>query len=111
MSTHSYCFLCKSNIDLEDVPFTARIQVFVQRRIFIPARNRCCRKHVINNRFYNDEVDEITVYSNESLINITEVEAFMEKLSDESVSELHNRIGKLTLSDERIKILTRYVWD
>ena len=60
ISLKAYCFICKSKSNVEDVPFEARIQVFVKRRIFIPKRNRCCSKHLIKNRFYEDEVQAMS---------------------------------------------------
>lgn len=109
--SHAYCFICKSKTDLHDVPFAARMQVFVKRRIFIPKRNRCCSKHLIKNRFYENEVDEIQIFSNESSIEVTEVAAFMEKLSDEVNFQLHDYIGKYAISEERVKALTGYSWN
>lgn len=34
-----YCFICKEELNIREVPFEARIQAFVKRRIFIPRRN------------------------------------------------------------------------
>ncbi|KMQ85209.1 reverse transcriptase-7, partial [Lasius niger] len=109
--SHAYCFICKSKTDLHDVPYAAQMQVFVKRRIFIPKRNRCCSKHLIKNRFYEDEVDQIQIFSNESSIEITELAAFMEKLSDEVDFQFHDHIGKYAISEERVKALTGYSWN
>ena len=111
ISSKSYCFICKSIKDIHDVPFNARIQVFVKRRIFIPKRNRCCSKHLIRNRFYEDEVQAMFVYSNESIIECTELRIFLDKLSSEIDSRLHNKIGDFAISEERVKALTGYNWD
>ena len=51
-STKYYCYICKSKMDLRDFPLNARLQVFIKRGLFIPYRNRCCKIHMIKNRFY-----------------------------------------------------------
>lgn len=111
VASHGYCFLCKNKEGLIDVPLQARIQVFVERRLFIPKRNRCCSSHLIKQQFYKDEISKMIIYSNESLIDIDEVKIFFEKLSDNVQSDLHGQIGSHLISDERIKALTGYSWD
>lgn len=109
--SHGYYFICKSRIDLHNVPFATRMQVFTKRRIFIPKRNRCCSRHLIKSRFYEDEVHQMQIFSNESSIEITELATFMEKLSDEANLQLHDYIGKYAISEERLQALIGYSWN
>ncbi|KAK7871248.1 hypothetical protein R5R35_007537 [Gryllus longicercus] len=109
--TKSYCFICNSKTDLRDVPFDARIQVFLKRRLFIPRRNRCCSSHMIKNRFFNDEIEKMVEYSNESAIDADEVKQFIAKLGDEVDARLHDRIRSISLSEERIKAFTGHNGD
>ncbi|XP_058806333.1 uncharacterized protein LOC131672854 [Phymastichus coffea] len=108
--SHQYCFMCKETKDLQDVPFDARIYVFTKRRIFIPRRNRCCKKHLIKKRFYNEDLSIITCASSECEIESKELPRFLEALSDSSNSSLHDKIGEYAISEERIKALTGYTW-
>ena len=64
-----------------DVPFDARLQVFVKRRLFIPRRNRCCIDYIIKKRFYDNEISSFVIYSNESEIEIEELQKFLDVLS------------------------------
>lgn len=41
VATHRYCFLCGSSERIITVPFQARQQTFVRKRIFVPKGNRC----------------------------------------------------------------------
>lgn len=111
VSTHAYCFICASVTGIETVPFEARIQVFVDKRIYIPGGNRCCSIHLIKDRFFEDELDDIRIFSNSSVIPVTEIHKFLEKLSTDVDSELHNKIGEYTISEERIQAFTGYTWE
>lgn len=102
VSSHGYCFICQSKSDLHDVTFEARIQVFVKRRIFIPKRNRCCSIHTIKNRFYESEVGKICIYSNISLVEITELSKFMDVLSVKVDSQLFDKIADFFISDDNL---------
>lgn len=104
------CFICNSVQNLRDVPFDARIQVFMKNRIFIPKRNRCCKNHLLGKRFYDNELSEMTIFSNESEIEVEEVQNFMEKLSKNAVARVIDKIGNLDMSDERVKSLTGFTW-
>lgn len=107
----AYCFICKTQEKLRDVPFQARIQVFVQRRLFIPKRNRCCLKHLIGKKFYEDEIDGMVVFSDESVIDADEIKKFLDQLTIDVGLGLHDKIGGHSISDERIKALTGHTWE
>ncbi|KMQ86993.1 vacuolar protein sorting-associated protein 13c [Lasius niger] len=109
--SHAYCFICRSRDDIRDVPFEARMQAFVKRRIFIPRRNKCCNKHLIKKRFFEEEVAEIRVVSNECSIEVTEIKKFMDKLFNKVNARLHEHIGDYSISEERVKALTGHTWE
>ncbi|XP_058809857.1 uncharacterized protein LOC131675049 [Phymastichus coffea] len=109
--THKYCFMCKDTNDLQDVPFDARVQVFVKKRIFIPRRNRCCKKHLIKNRFYDQELSNISTADNECSIESKELTKFLESLSDLSDARFHDKISEYAISEERVKALTGFTWE
>uniref|UniRef100_T1HU43 Uncharacterized protein n=1 Tax=Rhodnius prolixus TaxID=13249 RepID=T1HU43_RHOPR len=102
--THKYCCICL----VEDknyvvVPFKARLQVFISSRIFIPKNNRCCPKHLINDRFYVDEIPKLHVVSSKSTIDFDELTLVLNTLSNTCNNSLFDN-----LSDERIKSLTGF---
>lgn len=109
--TKSQCFICKSTTGLIDVPFQARLQVFIKRRLFIPKRNRCCSDHLIKKRFYDNTILEFRVQSDESEIEIEELKTFLDSLSNKVDERLHDKIGEFSISSERLKVLTGYDWD
>lgn len=109
--THKFCFICKSTYNIQDVPFEARMQVFTARKIFIPKRNRCCSIHLINKRFYENEVSKINIFSKECSIEVSEVTKFLDKLSKKADSGLHEQIGNCVISEERIKALTGQTYE
>lgn len=64
VATHRNCCICfVTGEGLVSVPQNARIQSYVKHRVFILKGNRCCEKHLINKRFYEDDVNLIKVYS------------------------------------------------
>ena len=44
--------------DLTVIPEEARTQSHVKQKIYIPAGNRCCREHLIKNRFYDERISQ-----------------------------------------------------
>lgn len=110
IATHAYCFMCKSVEDLQDVPFDARMQVFVKRQIFIPRRNRCCKKHLIKNRFYTEDLSTIEIVTYESLIETSELGKFLGALSDRVDSRFLDQFSDVHMSEERVKALTGFTW-
>lgn len=106
VSTHAYCFICNSKKNISVVPCEARQQAFVKRRIFIPKGNRCCSKHLIKRRFYENDLNELRIFSHESVIEVNELQKLIEHLTINCDSSLKDHIGKFTLSDERLKVFT-----
>lgn len=113
VSTHNYCFICgftqKSN--LIQVPFDARIQTFGKRRLYIPKGNRCCRNHVIKKRFYDDEVDSMRIHSTKSVVEISELSQFIDRMAISTDKTLLDKIGDFNISEERLKVFTGLSWE
>ncbi|XP_058810551.1 uncharacterized protein LOC131675551 [Phymastichus coffea] len=109
--THAYCFLCKLLSGIIQVPVEACMQVYAHNRIYIPAGNRCCRKHLIKNRFYQDELDNIKVHSSTSTITVTELSKLLEQLSVRVDAEIHDKVGDFTFPEERLIVLTGLTWE
>ncbi|KAJ8678221.1 hypothetical protein QAD02_014008 [Eretmocerus hayati] len=102
-----YCFICQAKNDLVLVPEEARLQVFSLRQIYIPKRNRCCLRHLIQKRLlYRSEVDDLTIYSNECSIPSSEFSTFMSRLSHKINDGLFEHIGEWSISDARLKVFT-----
>lgn len=93
------------------VPFEARQQEFMKKRIFIPKGNRCCPKRLLNKRLYEDEIKNIIIVSSTSNVQVDEVTKMLNFLSVSSDRELSDRIGDFTLSEERIFIFTGLTWE
>ncbi|KAK0166595.1 hypothetical protein PV327_004088 [Microctonus hyperodae] len=107
--THKYCCVCLvRDKNYVVVPFKARLQVFISSRIFIPKNNRCCPKHLINDRFYIDEIPGLHVVSSTSAIDIDELTLFLNTLSNTCNNTLLDEVDDNNLSDERIKSLTGF---
>lgn len=109
--TRSYCFICKSKDDLHDISFEARMQAFVKKRIFIPKRNKICSKHIIKKRFYEEELNLLRIYSPECSVELTELEKFLDELSNKVDTRLHEKIAEYAISEERMHALTGHSWD
>ena len=108
-STHKYCCVCFAQPEsLIVIPFQARLQVFIQTRIFIPYGNRCCAEHLIKKRFFIDDIQKLKIFSNTSSIDKRELTLFLNELSNACNNSILDRIEDSTLSDERIKSLTGY---
>ena len=72
IATHKYCFICGSKKNIISVPLDARKQTFMKRKIFIPKGNRCCSSHLINKRFYEEELQNLRIILNVSCIDVEE---------------------------------------
>lgn len=105
-ASHKYCCICKARHDLKVVPLTARIQCFNKLRIFIPKENRVCSEHLINNRFFEDDMQQLEVYSNTSFLTSDEITSFLTKLSDSTGQTFLDRIKSSELSEKQIFTFT-----
>ncbi|KAK9512319.1 hypothetical protein O3M35_000771 [Rhynocoris fuscipes] len=109
IATHKHCCICLvQNKTYIVVPSKARLQVFISTRIFIPRNNRCCPEHLINDRFYVDELSKLNIFSNTCTISSQELALFLNELSETCDNSILDRVDDNSLSDERIKSLTGY---
>lgn len=113
IATHKYCFICNFDhkINLVQVPFEARLQVFIKRRLFIPHGNRCCKSHLLKKRFYDEEIQSLHIYSNESKIRVNELPKLMEQLSVMSDTKLIRKVSEFNFPEERLKTFTGLSWE
>jgi len=88
ISTHKYCCLCSATTNLSVIPEEARMQSYIKTKIYIPVSNRCCRHHLIKNRFYDEDLGLLKVYSNSSSLSASELTKMMGSLSIKCDSSL-----------------------
>ena len=53
----------------------------------------------------------MTIYSDESEIEVTEIKIFLDKLSSAADEGLHDKIGKREISEEQLMALTGHTWE
>lgn len=111
VSTHKYCFLCSHSETLVVVPFQTRQQIFSLKRIFVPKGNRLCFKHLIKDRIYKDELENVKIHSAHSSIEMNDLTHFLDALSSRSEADIVERIGDYSLSEERIMVFTGLKWE
>jgi len=92
ISTHKYCCLCSATTNLSVIPEEARMQSYIKTKIYIPVSNRCCRHHLIKNRFYDEDLGLLKVYSNSSSLSASELTKMMGSLSIKCDSSLYDKI-------------------
>ena len=106
-ATHKYCFIYGiTGNSARLVPLLARVHCFTKTRIFIPRNNRCCRTHLLKNRFYDDELKNLHVHSHTSSISIDEVSQFLDQLCTAADKPLLADMGDYTMREEKLKVLT-----
>lgn len=111
VATHKYCCMCRANRNLVTVPFEARLQVFTQRNIFVPAGNQCCKEHLIKKRFYEEDMDNITIVSSYSCIKVSDLSNLLQKLRLNVDKELTDRVGDFSLPENRLITFTGLTWE
>lgn len=111
VSTHKYCCICSAIKNIIVIPEEARMQSFIKLRLHIPAGNRCCRTHLIRNRFYDEDLNRLRVYSNSSNLSASELTKMMESLSIKCDSTLYDEIGEFSLSEKQLLIFTGLTWE
>ncbi|KYN10894.1 hypothetical protein ALC57_16958 [Trachymyrmex cornetzi] len=111
VSIHKYCCLCSATTNLSVILEEARMQSYTKIKIHIPAGNRCCRHHLIKNRFYNEDLGLLKVYSNSSSLSASELTKMMESLSIKCDSSLYDNIGDYSLSEKQLVVFTGLTWE
>lgn len=100
--SHTICCICKNKNKLTQVPLTARLQCFKQMRIFIPHGNRVCSEHLINKRFFDDDLKLVQVYSKTSSLTSDEICLFLQKITDSASETLLDKIKSSELSEKQL---------
>lgn len=111
VSTHKYCCLCSAATNLTVIPEEARMQSYINMKIHIPTGNRCCRTHLIKNRFYDEDLGLLKVYSNSSSVSPLELSKMMESLAIKCDSTLYDKLGDYSLSENQLRIFTGLNWE
>jgi len=111
ISTHKYCCLCSATTNLSVIPEEARMQSYIKTKIYIPVSNRCCRHHLIKNRFYDEDLGLLKVYSNSSSLSASELTKMMGSLSIKCDSSLYDKIGDYSLSEKQLLVFTGLTWE
>jgi hypothetical protein len=100
ITTHAYCCLCFAKTDgLPKVPLKARTQAFKVKKVYIPQNNRCCRSHLLGDRFYELDLARLIPYSNTSSIGASEIAHFMEALSEQTEKPLFDTVRDVDVRD------------
>lgn len=74
--------------------------------------NRCCSSHLMmkGSRIYEEDLRLITVYSNYSNIEVSEVTKFFETFSVRVDSEIIDTIPECCMDEKRLKVFTGLTW-
>ncbi|XP_043264265.1 uncharacterized protein LOC122404392 [Colletes gigas] len=111
VATHKYCFICNDTKNIHVIPFEARLQIYIKIKIYVPKGNRCCRKHLIKNKLYNDELKHISIYSHFSSIEPVELQQLLNSLAITCDSTLFDKIGDFNMPEEQLFIFTGLTWE
>ncbi|XP_036143574.1 uncharacterized protein LOC118645866 isoform X2 [Monomorium pharaonis] len=111
LSTHKYCCICSSKINLTVIPEEARMQSYIKKKIYIPVGNRCCTNHLIKNRIFEEDLNLLKIYSNTTSLTGLELSKMMETLSIKCDSTLFNKVGEFNLSEKQLDVFTGLTWD
>ena len=111
MATHKYCCVCYEAQDLTVILKQAHMQSYVKKRIYIPEGNRYCRPHLINGRFFDEELSHLRVYSNFAKVRDSELSELLEGLTIECDTAILYKAGDFSLSEEKIHLFTGLTWE
>jgi len=111
VSTHKYCCLCSTTTNLSVIPEEARMQSYIKTKLHILVSNRYCRHHLIKNRFYDENLGFLKVFSNSSSLNASELIKMMESFSIKCDSSLYDKIGDYSLSEKQLLVFTSLTWE
>ena len=97
ISTHKYCCICSAINNLTVVPQEARMQSYIKMGIYvwyIPGNNRCCRSHLIKQRFFDEDINLLKVHSNSTRVSPSELTKMMQNLTIKCDATLYDQLGK-----------------
>ncbi|KMQ85075.1 hypothetical protein RF55_16609 [Lasius niger] len=92
------------------VPLKTLMQSYTKGKIFISKDNRCCKKHIILDRFFQEDLNSIRVYSTTSTIEISDLQFMFKKLAISSEAGVIGKVADGSLSEEEMYIFTGLTW-
>lgn len=111
IATHRYCFICSKECNIQSVPKKARLQVYTTKNIYIPAGNRCCPSHLVNDRVYEEDLNQIIIHSNKAKLKVTEITEMFKTLSIDVTMTQLGKIEKKCLPHNQLSIFTGYSYE
>ena len=73
------CIVCQSTKNRCRITDEVRLDAYFRLDLFIPPGTRCCKKHFLNNRLYDDCYQSIKIVSLVSLISVDDLMWFLNK--------------------------------
>ena len=109
VAIHKYCCLCLSSNNMTIIPAEVRTQCYINKKIFIPPGNRCCKTHLIKNRIYEEDLKLLKTHSNTTKLTVSELFKVMETLSIKCVRTGNsNKMLASILNIENEQIISDY---
>ena len=93
------------------IPEDARMQSYIQKNIYIPQGNRCCRIYIIKHRFFEEDLKLLKVHSNTTSVTALELSKVMKTLSMRCDSSLFDKIGEYSLPEKDLEVFTGLKWE
>lgn len=78
--------------------------------IKIPNGNRCCKDHLIKNRFYEDQIAHLDVVSHSSSLELNDLTKLLTSLSISCDTPIIDSVGDFTLPEDRLYVFTGFTW-
>lgn len=111
IATRRYCFICSKESNIQSVPKKARLQVYTTKNIYIPTGNRCCPSHLVNDRVYEEDLNQIIIHSNKAKLKVTEIIEMFKTLSIDVTMTQLGKIEKKCLPHNQLSIFTGYSYE
>ena len=95
----------------DNCPVRGKTTSVCKKSIFVPKGNRCCLDDLIKKRLFEDQLQQIRVYSNTSTIEVDDLHYSLNDLSVRSESAIIDKIGDFTLSEHQLQVFTGLQWE
>lgn len=106
VATHRYCLICRNANGT-----VARKQCYTRRQLYIPKGYRCCKHHLIKDRFFEEEMSNLKPQFNTSHITISEITEIMEDMAIRGESAINGGVGNKMLTEKQLIAFTGFGWD
>ena len=73
--------------------------------------NRCCAKHIIKKKFFEDQLHLLRVHSMFSKLDVFEVKSLLENFSSKLDRDLFDRIPDMALNEKQLKTFHGLSWE